>query len=247
MSKIIRGVQPGPRRIVLYGPASSGKTSWAASAPDPLFIMTEDGARDLDVAKFPVASSFNEFHENMKEAASHVSEYKTLVIDSLDWLEGLIWKQLCEEEGVASIDSVGKGFGRGYVAAAAKIEGILRSLNWFTTKGLHLIMICHDQMIRVEDSENPPYDRVSLRLHKAAAGKVVEFADEVFYLRTKITIEEGERSNKARGGKVREMVCCNRPAILAKNRLRMPDTIPHVDPALGSPWAEYAKFLKGEA
>lgn len=247
MSKIHFGKQPGPRRVVIYGGPGVGKSTWASTAPKPIFVPTEDGLRDIDCASYPVAKSYAEWQDNLKDLVNHVDQFQTVVIDSLDWLESLVWKSLCEEDGVETIEQFGKGYGKGYTAAAARFDTVLRGLNWFTSKGLHVVCICHDIMTKVEDSENPPYDRVGLRLHKASAGKVVEWADEILYFRSKIVVEEGERSNKARGGKVREIICNNRPAILAKNRLRMPDTIPQVDPATGNPWAEYAKYMKQEA
>lgn len=243
MSKIIKGKQFGPRRIVIYGGPGIGKSTWAAGAPSPIFVPTEDGVRDIDCDKYPVANSLDEWEENLKDLATQVESYKTVVVDSLDWLEGLVWRKLCEEDGVDSIEKYAKGYGKGYATASERFAAILRKLNWFTTKGLHVVCICHDKVQKVVDTEQPEYDRLTLRLHDKTAAKVIEWADEVFCFKNKVTVEEGDRSNRA-VGKIREIRCCNTPAVLAKNRLAMPERIP-----LGYPggWAEYAKYLKEEA
>jgi ABC-type iron transport system FetAB ATPase subunit len=37
-----------PPRIAIYGPPGIGKTTFAAGAPNPVFILTEDGLGDLE-------------------------------------------------------------------------------------------------------------------------------------------------------------------------------------------------------
>ena len=43
------------QKIVLYGPEGIGKTTFAANAPDPLFIDTEKGTAHLDVKRIDPA------------------------------------------------------------------------------------------------------------------------------------------------------------------------------------------------
>jgi hypothetical protein len=40
-------------------------------------------------------------------------DYESVVIDSLDWLERLVWDSLCQEYGVSSIEKVDGGYARG--------------------------------------------------------------------------------------------------------------------------------------
>ena len=46
-------------RIMLYGVEGIGKTTFAAGAPSPIFIQTEDGLGSIDVPHFPLASSMS--------------------------------------------------------------------------------------------------------------------------------------------------------------------------------------------
>ena len=50
-------------RILIHGVAGVGKTTFAAGAPKPVFIQTEDGLGTLEVPHFPLARTFDEVME----------------------------------------------------------------------------------------------------------------------------------------------------------------------------------------
>ena len=49
--KITTGPQPGPQRCLITGVPGVGKSTFAAGAPDALFLQLERGVDHLDVAK----------------------------------------------------------------------------------------------------------------------------------------------------------------------------------------------------
>ena len=59
LSNIIHGIQAEPFRVLIHGLEGLGKTTFAAQAPDPIFIQTEDGLGQIDVPRFPLAESFD--------------------------------------------------------------------------------------------------------------------------------------------------------------------------------------------
>ncbi|MCS6901519.1 MAG: MAPEG family protein, partial [Myxococcales bacterium] len=82
-----RAIGLRPLRVVLYGVEGVGKSTFASQAPDPIFLCAEEGAVGLDVARFPTAHTWIEVLEAIRVLTHEEHPYKTLVIDSLDWLE----------------------------------------------------------------------------------------------------------------------------------------------------------------
>jgi hypothetical protein len=99
--------------MALFGLDGVGKTTFASQAPSPIFVGTEAGTFQLDVARFPKASTFEELLGQLDALLLLKHDYKTVVVDTLDWLEPLIWAQVCGEDHVESIETYKGGFGKG--------------------------------------------------------------------------------------------------------------------------------------
>ena len=59
----------------------------------PIFVQTEDGLGEIDCAKFPLAKSLAEVNDELLALRDEEHDYKSVVIDSLDWLERLIFDE----------------------------------------------------------------------------------------------------------------------------------------------------------
>ena len=79
-----------PPRILIHGVAGVGKSTFAADADRPVFVMTEDGLGKLQVPHFPLATSYAEVAEALDALLGEDHGYGTVVVDSVDWLEPLI-------------------------------------------------------------------------------------------------------------------------------------------------------------
>ena len=132
---------------MLYGVQGVGKTTWAASARAPVFVQTEEGANDIGPDRFPVSTSFDEVLANLRKLGEHDHAFETVVIDSLDWLEQLIWRKVCQEKGVSSIEDI--GYGKGYVAAVDLWKKVIACLDWLRDhKGMATVLIAHSRVER---------------------------------------------------------------------------------------------------
>ena len=64
--KAIRSkTQLKPPKLVLYGGAGIGKTSFAASMNKPIFVLTEDGMGKIQCDHFPVSKDYDSFIDNL--------------------------------------------------------------------------------------------------------------------------------------------------------------------------------------
>lgn len=244
-SRITRGRQIGPRKIMLYGTAGIGKSTFASMAPAPIFLPTEDGLRDIDCVSYPVLKTFEEVLDAVRELRDAPHDYKTVAIDSLDWLEQLIWTNVVRnhEKKINSIEEI--GYGKGYLMALSRWRYLCDKLDELRLRrGMTVILIAHAAIVAFASPETEGYDRYVPKLHKSASGLVMEWCDEVLFATYEVftrAVQDrvGER-NLGVGTGERIIRTAERPFCIAKNRLNLPEKI-KLD------WREYAKFLPGAA
>jgi hypothetical protein len=240
IDQIIHGRRPLPRRTVIHGTQGVGKTTWAAGARSPIFVPTEDGLNDIECPRFPLAKTYQQVEAAIGELYTQAHDFKTVVIDSADWLERLIHTRVCAERKQASIEDF--GYGRGYTFALIHWRSILEGLDALREKrGMAVVVIAHSKIERFENPESDSYDRYVPRLHRSAAQLLTEWADEVLFATWRVhtrTVEEGfgRQRTKGIGTGERVLKTTERPSHIAKNRLGLPDELP-LD------WKAYAAFL----
>jgi hypothetical protein len=115
LEQVTTGRNPAPRRVMLYGTHGIGKSTFASRAPKPVFIQTEDGLGEIDCDKFALTTTFDQAMQALSELYTDKHPYRTVVVDSLDWLERLIWGEVCRKRNVESIEDI--GYAKGYVFA----------------------------------------------------------------------------------------------------------------------------------
>jgi len=228
---------------MLYGTHGIGKSTFAAMAPEPIFIQTEDGLGEIDCAKFPLATSFDVSMQALSELYSGKHAYQTVVVDTLDWLERLIWAEVCRQRNVESIEDI--GYAKGYVFALTHWREFLEGLAALRSeRGMTVILLAHARIERFENPETESYDRYVPRLHRLASQVIQEWCDEVlfaaFQVFTKQTDEGFSRKRtQGIGTGARIVRTVERPSHMAKNRLGLPDELP-LD------WAAYAQYFQAQ-
>ncbi len=232
-----------PQRILLYGTHGLGKTTFGATFEGAILLRTEDGASNVDIDTFPMVvkdsyddegrlargSGYNTIINMVQWLLSESHQYKSLVIDSLDWTEPLIHSQTCAAKGQDSIESF--GYGKGYIEADAPW---LNLMNWLEhllkVKQMNIILIAHSEIKNFAAPDTEPYDRYQIKLHKRAFALWQEWVDMVLFCRYRTVIERTEtgfNQEKRRGTGTGERLIHTeeRPAFLAKNRWGLPSEI----------------------
>ena len=206
--------KPQPKRILIYAKEKEGKTTLAAGAPAPIFICPEDGLPPelSHIPHFPqpdggwvfedVVDAVRALVDGAAKArtAKEPFQYQTLVLDTADWIEPLIWKSLFERHGWTGIED--PGFGKGYVAALDEWRKLIVELEQLRAVGIDLVILAHSVVRAFKDPESEGFDRYELTLHKSAAGLLKQWVDAILFLKSEIGVvptEAGKPKSRKRG------------------------------------------------
>jgi hypothetical protein len=215
-----------PPRIIIHGREGSGKTTLAAQFPGPIFLQTEDGCpAGLEIATFGVLAKYDDVIGAITALGNERHNYQTVVIDSLDALESLVWNATCVDNNWKSIEAV--GYGRGYVEADRQWQNLLDGLDWLRrSRNMTVVLIAHSAVETVNDPRAPSYTSYQLRLHKRGRALSQDWADGIGFLSTELVIQTEDQGFKKRtradGSSARYLHWEGKPAFTAKNRYALP-------------------------
>jgi hypothetical protein len=229
LTALSRGPIKKPIRVLLYAPEGLGKSTFASNAPNPIFIGPEDGTAQLDVVRFPQPETWEDIREAVATLIRDEHDFKTFVIDTVDWAEPLLWKSLCLAAGVTSIEDLGGGFGKGYVAALDSWRALLSDLERLREKkGMHIVMLAHSWVRPFHSPDLSTYDRYELKLHQRASGLLKEWCDAVLFGNYETFTDKDQRTKRIKGVSTggRLVFSVRTAAFDAKNRYGLPERMP---------------------
>lgn len=224
---VTRGRQEKPDRILIYGTEGVGKTTFAAAAPSPIFVPVEDGTAHVDVARFPQPESWLEVLDAVRVLTVEQHEHQTLVLDTLDASEALLWKHICERDKKSSIEDY--GYGKGYVAALNEWRALLGALERLQReRRMGVILVAHSLIRTFKNPEGDDFDRYQLKLHDKAGGLLKEWSEDVLFARWETFAIKDEKTGRTKGvsSGARVIHTVRTAAWDAKNRHSLPDTLP---------------------
>lgn len=225
---ITRGRIKSAIKVGIYGPEGVGKTTLAGMFPGAVFIDTEGSTKHMDVARFDPPQDLNDVLEQISWVLGNPDKVGTLIIDTVDWLEKLIFQSVCTEKKIQNIEDI--GYGKGYVYAKQKMQQILEVLDAIVSNGVHVVLVCRSMIRKFEQpDEMGSYDRYMLKLNEKNIAPIVkEWLDMLLFCNYKtdvVTASDG-KTKKARGGQKRIMYANHSACWDAKNRFGLPDEMP---------------------
>jgi hypothetical protein len=252
LGKTQKGRLKMPHRYLFYGENGVGKTTLAAHSPDPIWADIEDGSGRLDVARYSfrdepgghVPHTYAEFLAMVEDLRTADHSFRTLVVDSLDRLEGLIWQHMIRRDTTAK-DPLKKiedyGYGKGYNNAVEEWRGLCARFDRLRARGMSIILIGHNYIRTFKNPMGNDFDRYGMRVNEKAAPFIREWCDVVGFCAFEGGAKKSE-DGRARGWETgKRFIHLERTAAYdAKSRLALPTEI-ELDPT--DPWAPFAKAV----
>lgn len=237
LASITRGLVEGPWRILAYGVEGLGKSTLGAGTPRPIFLASEDGTGHLDVERFPKPESWRDVLDAVTLLAREKHDYKTLVIDTLDWVEPLCWAHVCARDSKANIEDY--GFGKGYQTALDEWRLLLSKLEALRPAGVNVMVLAHSTQKTWKNPEGDDFDRFELKVHAKAGGLFKEWSDAVLFANHETFAKKNEQTKRVKGVSTgaRLLFTERTAAYDAKNRYGLP-------PFLALSWPELEAAMK---
>lgn len=226
LEKISKKQKPRAPRIMMIGVEGVGKSTAGASMPNPVFICGESGLVGPQFAEIPsfTPDNWGEILQFLDELAANKGDFKTVVIDTLDWVEPMLYSHVCSKNGHKNIEDF--GYGKGYVVAQQEARQLLMRLDKLNMDGMNVLLLCHSQIKTVNNPVGDNYDHFESKLNAKISGIFREWCDCVLFAQFDMYTKKDGMRSKAYGGDGRIVQTTHSAAWDAKNRYGLPEVMP---------------------
>lgn len=243
LKKLKAEKSPNAPRLVLYGEPKIGKSTFAASIPDALFIDIEGGSENLEVArvKRDQMPAYSDFLGVLDSVLTQEHKFSALVIDSADFLErNLMMPAVAKEHNASEFGKI--GYGRGEVSLGAYWRQVCARLDEIReTRGMAIILLAHDSLKKESLPNQDAFDRFTLALSKHSIEYLEAWSDAILFVQNEVDTmkrKDGLKEKTVATTGERAMHTVSSPSFLAGNRYGLPAQIPF--PHKGA-WAVFLK------
>lgn len=238
-----------PPLIGIYGTDGVGKTGLALQADDVAYAPTEQRFGHYEAMNLfqtpenpnAICQSFGQMNGALTALLEQDHNFQTLVVDSLDHFEPMIWDAVCQKydksgefvheatpESKKATTVEDYGYGKGYIYADNGWQYFYSLLNRLRNeKNMTVITVSHYTLKEEKSAEGESFEQYQIKLHRRAAALTREVHDAILFAKFKNHIQkvgEGLRQrNIPVGTDERVLVCQPRPSCVVKTSF---DTMP---------------------
>ena len=226
---IKKGTVKKAPRLMMIGVEGVGKSSAGADLPSPIFLCAESGLVGPQFADSAhiTPKDWEESLAFLDWLAMGQHDYKSLVVDTLDWLEKLLFAIVVRNAKKQDIKSITDfDYGKGYEIAAFEFRQFIARLDKLNDNGMTVLLLAHSQIKTFNNPIGENYDRYEAKCCKQIAGLAKEWCDAVLFAFFDVYTKKDGGKAKGNGGQVRVVKTEHSAGWDAKNRYGLPETMP---------------------
>ena len=231
-----RGGKALPSRVLYYGVPGTGKTTFGAFAPTPLFLLTpgETGLVTLSSygrvpeCDYAECRTWEEAIGALNHIGGNDTGHKTLVIDTVNGLERLCFEHVCSARYGGSMQKF-LDYGKGPEVALPEWRKLFKSLDLVRSlRSMGMVLLAHSAVKRIKNPDGDDFDRHELALHLKTGGLIKQWCDAVLFANYETLTTKAKEKERAKGVSTgaRLLHTQRRAAYDAKNRYDLPETLP---------------------
>jgi hypothetical protein len=222
LNRVEKTKRKRPYFICLYGPSGLGKSTFGSEAPSPIFLDIEDGLSRIDTDAIK-PKDFKDLLSIVDSLIAGDHKYKTLVIDTLDHLEKLVFAEVCKQQEKSNIEDI--SYKRGYIFAVDEWVKLTDKLSVLREK-MNVILLAHAVAKNEKNPMGEDYMKYTMKFHDKAAALITEKVDALLFATYEVFTKKEGSKVKAIGDGARVVHTESRPGFHAKNRYNLPETLP---------------------
>ena len=253
---------PLPKRYAFHALPGFGKTSVLAYSPNPIFLMTrgETGLNTLidsgqipPTSHFPELQDWSELLDAIKLLRTGVHDYKTVVLDTANGAERMMYEYVCERDFGGDWGERGfAGYQRGYEVAMDSWKFLQNELDKLRyERNMSVFFLMHTQIKTFKNPAGADYDRYVPKMHDKAWSVTQGWLDAIFFGNYEVMVKQGSKTadpgkkGKASDQSYRILYTGSEPNPIfdAKNRMGLPQEIEMGDSALEG-WTALSNALR---
>ena len=251
-----------PNRYAFYAGVGFGKSSFAAYTPSPIFLMTrgETGLVKLiesgqlpETPHLPELNTWADLLAAVKFLRTEEHSFKTLVLDTANGAERLMYEYVCERDFSGDWTDRGfMGYMRGYEVALADWRMFLNSLDELQReRNMSIFLLLHSRVKTFKNPSGMDFDKYSPELNDKTWTLTKGWLDCILFGNFEVAVRGSSvrTADPMKKGKAAETAPrilytnSDNPTYDAKNRLGLPDEI-EMGESPAEAWNNFAQALK---